>query len=436
MSEHPLQVGIDFSQKRADICLLDPDGQVINRHQGFANSYSGYQKARACLLDCLSNASYDGVEISAEATNNYWLPFYLQLWDDAQLQHHGVQLYLENPKQVHWFKRSYAEDNKTDRDDPYYIAERNRTRRRKFAWRPQKEWMALRFLTRLRFHLGKAITREKNYYLAHLFLQHSAYTFVQPFSNTFGQTSRSILSQPGLMKELSRLAKDEMLSRLKALCHTRLPDPEKNARRLREVVDQSFPVEESMGAALQQVLDLSLETITQLESQCRQVETWIANEVAQHHPEVLYLVGIDGIGLYFAAGMAAEIGDLQRFFQGQKWDHHKKRYRNKTLKDVEDAVAKYAGLWWPQNSSGDFEAQQRRMSKQGNRYLRYYLVEGVDRMRHSNPEYNQYYAKKYREVPKYKHKRALVLTARKSVGLFVGLLHRKEPYHSKEVLKT
>jgi hypothetical protein len=152
--------------------------------------------------------------------------------------------------------------------------------------------------------------------------------------------------------------------------------------------------------------------------------------------EVLYLVGIDGIGLYFAAGMAAEIGDLQRFFQGQKWDHHKKRYRNKTLKDVEDAVAKYAGLWWPQNSSGDFEAQQRRMSKQGNRYLRYYLVEGVDRMRHSNPEYNQYYAKKYREVPKYKHKRALVLTARKSVGLFVGLLHRKEPYRSKEVLKT
>ena len=40
--------------------------------------------------------------------------------------------------------------------------------------------------------------------------------------------------------------------------------------------------------------------------------------------------------------------------------------------------------------------------------------------------------RKYQEVNKHPHKRALVLTACKSVGLFVGLLHRKEPYRSPE----
>ena len=53
-------------------------------------------------------------------------------------------------------------------------------------------------------------------------------------------------------------------------------------------------------------------------------------------------------------------------------------------------------------------------------------------MRTHNTEYAAFYARKYREASKHHHKRALVLTARKSVGLVVGLLHRNEPYRSKE----
>ena len=52
------------------------------------------------------------------------------------------------------------------------------------------------------------------------------------------------------------------------------------------------------------------------------------------------------------------------------------------------------------------------------------------------PEYRDFYARKYAEATKHKHKRALVLTARKSVGLIVGLLHRNEPYRSKEARQT
>jgi hypothetical protein len=91
-----------------------------------------------------------------------------------------------------------------------------------------------------------------------------------------------------------------------------------------------------------------------------------------------------------------------------------------------------AGLWWPRTSSGDFEAEDRRMSKSGNRYLRYYLIQAANKMRSNIPEYAAFYARKFKEASKHHHKRALVLTARKSVGLVVGLLHRNEPYRSKE----
>ena len=60
MNPNRLQVGIDFSQKRADFCLLFPDGQPLLSHQAFANSRLGYQKARQMLLDSLQAYSFAG----------------------------------------------------------------------------------------------------------------------------------------------------------------------------------------------------------------------------------------------------------------------------------------------------------------------------------------------------------------------------------------
>jgi len=66
------------------------------------------------------------------------------------------------------------------------------------------------------------------------------------------------------------------------------------------------------------------------------------------------------------------------------------------------------------------------MAKTGNRYLRYYFIQAANRMRQSIPEYAAFYSRKYREATKHQHKRASVLTSRKSIGLFIGLLHRNE----------
>ena len=104
MSLNRLQVGIDFSQKRADFCLLFPDGQPLVAHQAFSNSLPGYQKARQLLLDSLRSQSFDGLDVSGEATSYYWLPYFWQITHDSELSACDISLFLLNPRQVFWFK--------------------------------------------------------------------------------------------------------------------------------------------------------------------------------------------------------------------------------------------------------------------------------------------------------------------------------------------
>mgnify|MGYP000343400316 CR=1 FL=1 len=190
-----------------------------------------------------------------------------------------------------------------------------------------------------------------------------------------------------------------------------------------------------MTQAIQHILTASLAHIAFLEGQVQQADAWITSALATA-PTVRRLLTIPGYGPVFSAGVGAELGDYQRFLAGQKWDPTHRRYRPRNLRDAEDAIAKIAGLWWPQAQSGGFAAEDRHLSKAGNRYLRYYLIQGAEQLRKHAPEYHRFYARKYAEASKHKHKRALVLTARKSIGLIIGLLHRDEPYRSEEERAT
>ena len=121
------------------------------------------------------------------------------------------------------------------------------------------------------------------------------------------------------------------------------------------------------------------------------------------------LQSIPGIGPVWASGILSEIGDITAFHSS-------------------DALAKYVGLFWPKGDSGDFTSEDNKMSRSGNPYLRYYLGEAANSVRKYIPEYAEYYARKYAEVPKHQHKRALALTSRKLVRLVFGLLVKNQLY--------
>lgn len=426
-----LQVGIDFSHKRADLGLFTGKGQPVISHRAFANSALGYSMAKELLLETLRTGQFDGLDISAEATNYYWLPFFLQLAQDSALAPYDLRLYPLNARWVRQFKKSYARDDKSDQKDPFYISERCRVIRPLTSWSSQLDFLPLRFYTRLRFHLVQNLAREKNYFCAYLFLKASAYGQIGPFSDSFGSTSSLVLSEHPSLDQLANLPIEELTSYLDHLSKHHLPDPKENAAKLHRVAQESFVLPQNLVEPVHNVLEITLAHIRYLEGQIKQVEDWIT-ATAQSHPEVAILDSVPGIGPVISCGIAAEIGDINLFLAPPKWDKRLHTWRARNLRDAEDAVAKFAGLWWPRNSSGDFEAQDRKMDKGGNCYLRYYLIQAAECMRQRIPKYADIYARKHREALKHKHHRALVLTARSSVGLLVGLLHRKETYRPPE----
>jgi len=324
-------------------------------------------------------------------------------------------------------------DHKSDYRDPYYIAERLRSLPHKNWWNFDAHWLGLRLRTRLRFHLSKSLVREKNHYQLFLFLAHSAYTQAKPFFTPLGQLSQTLLNKPELLDELLALPDNALAVRLVELSNDSLPDPEQTAIRLKQALSNSFPIPEELEPPLQEALHGLSHIIHSLQEQIRQLDTQIHKLSQSHYPEVAWLQSIPGVGPVFASGIAAEIGGLDRFITPLKWDKRSKTYRPRTLRNVEDAVAKFAGLWWPQFASGQFNAEERHLSKRGNAYLRYYLIQAADHMRQLIPSYARFYARKFAQVTKHQHKRALVLTGRKAVGLFVGLLHRRETYRPEEV---
>lgn len=94
---------------------------------------------------------------------------------------------------------------------------------------------------------------------------------------------------------------------------------------------------------------------------------------------LIILQSIPGIGPVWASGILSEVGDITAFHSS-------------------DALAKYAGLYWPKGDSGDFVSEDNQMSKAGNPYLRYYLGEAANSVRKHIPKYADFYARKYAEV--------------------------------------
>jgi transposase len=253
------------------------------------------------------------------------------------------------------------------------------------------------------------LAREKSYCTAILYLKASEYSRddKQAFSNLFGAASRAVVEEFASIEEIAALPFDELVEFIDRAGKRRFPNPAENARRLKQIAQDSYRLPAALQPPINLILDLSLKQIRALENQAERLNTVMA-EALEAIPNTLQT--IPGLGPVFAAGILAEIGDPKRF----NYDQSK--------------VAKFAGFKWRKTGSAEFTADETRLTRTGDPYLRYYFCEAAFSVQRCDREYGQYFQRKLKEVRKHRHKRATVLTARKLVRLVMRLLATNQPY--------
>lgn len=408
----PLYVGLDVSHQTFEAVLLDRHGQRVGPRYHRLNQRPDAQAFADELVQHLHAGGFDTVLIGLEATNFYGWHLQDLLASYEPLQPFNPQVYVLNPRLVHRFKQAFNDLPKTDPVDAWVIAQRLRFGELPHPCLLNRAYLPLQRLTRFRYQLMHRIVEEKATLLNHLFLKCSAATQpsagngpqIRPLAHAVG----TVLVEVASVDELAQMPLEDLAQRLDTLGKGRSPDPQQVALELQRAARASYRLDQALGEAVNLVLALSWQNIHTFQAQVKKVDQAIAREI-QAFPQHLCLLSVPGIGPVFAAGLLAEIGPIARFAN-------------------QAALARYAGLTWQQHQSGNFQAEETPLLRSGNAYLRYYLVEAANSLRVHNPQFAPFYQRKYAQSLKHRHKRALVLTARKFVRLVYALLSKQQLY--------
>jgi transposase len=407
-----LFVGIDVSSKSNVIRAIDFFSTI---HLAFAveNNQPGAAQLVNKIAEFLRGSDLSRVVIAMESTSIYSTHIACFLSTARELTPFKPEVYCLNPKTTANYKKSFIDIGKSDPAEAFVIADFARVGRiKQKPWRGS-QFLALQRLTRHRLHLAESTAREKSYMLTNIFLKFSELALSiedHPFSNTFGATAEAVLKEFLSTDDIIERTPQELADFVNEKGRGHFADPEHTAKLLRQAATNSYKLDKCLYEPLTISIASSFNCVSAFEKEMKTINKAIGNAVKGLNPtEYQCLTSIPGIGPVYGAGILAEIGTIANF-------------KN------EGTMAKYAGLVWNRAQSGDFEADDVKMSKAGNSYLRYYLIQAANSVRRYEPEFAAFYSKKFSEATTHHHSRANALTARKLIRLIFGLLGKNQLY--------
>lgn len=400
-----LFVGIDVSGATNVTRGMTQEGTVRLRCTT-VNDRSGAAELVHRVIDTLTSHNLDQVVFGLEATGLLAWHLRRYLTEDPSLKPYQPTMHMFNPKVVAGFKDAYNSLPKTDDVDAWVIADRLRFGRLPKQHAVDERYEALQRLTRARLRLVRSVAREKQRFLDVLFLKFSTFTQESPVGRKFGATALALTTGELLPEHIADMSLEDLAAKINGASRGHYADPQKVAEAVQKAARSAYRLSKSMADAVNIVLATHVTVIRALEGQIKVLDQQIAQLMSTFEQT---LGSVKGIGPVYAAGILAEIGDVRRF-------------------PNEAALAKFAGLTWTRHQSGKFESQETRLTRSGNAFLRYYLVEAAFRVMVHDPEYRSYYERKKVESKTHGHRRALALTARKLVRLVYVLLRHGRLY--------
>ena len=247
--------GIDIAKYKHEATVIDEAGTALPDSISFANSKEGCEKLLA-LFERLG-VSNDGLLIGMEATGHYWLSVY------GYLLEQGFEIKVINPIQSEAFRKMYIRQTKNDRKDSFIIAQIMRFGQFSTTSLSEETIVALRQLSRYRLALVDTCGDCKRRVIALLDQVFPEYDAL--FSDTFGVTSKEVLSQYPTPEDLLTVSTRKLSNLLEKTSHGRLG--KEKAEQLKAAAANSFGVSFARDAFAFQIRQL----VEQMEFLERQV---------------------------------------------------------------------------------------------------------------------------------------------------------------------
>ncbi|HFX3801411.1 TPA: IS110 family transposase [Enterococcus faecium] len=409
-----LFIGLDVSSQKLDTCFLT-DSKEILFEGSLSNDLIGASEIKQKILEYQETFGFYQIVIGMESTSVYSFHPSMFFYLDEDLKQLPVEVTVENPYRIKQYSRMFDQD-KTDKIDAQIIADYLRVDLHTLSPIKEEIYVGLQRLTRSRYQLVTQMVEAKQHFLENL--TYKCNTLSKELANednktsVFGTTIMNLLTEDITLDEFSEMPLEEAAELLQKLGKGRFKNPEQLVKSIKKAVRSSYRLGKVTKNSIDLVLGIIANEIKFLKKQIKEIEKAII-ALLETIPEAQCLLSVPGLGPVYTAGLIAEIGQIERF-------------------DDQSKLAKYAGLTWTKNQSGNSQSENTPLNRSGNRYFRYYLIEATNRVRITLPEFKEYYQKKKNEVPKHKHKRALVLTGRKFVRLIDVLLRNGQLYQPKK----
>lgn len=379
-------IGIDIGKNKHEATLINEKGNIIGKSIKFENSTAGFNKLISSINNY--NISNDKFVFSMEATGHYWLALFSKLVESD----YNVQVI--NPIQTDACRKFYIRETKNDSKDSFLIAQVTRFNGYSKTTLPDEVMISLKELTRFRTFLVDDISDYKR--KATVVLDKIFPEYTQIFSDTFGKTSKEILTKYPLPKDILNEDLESLAKVLSTSSKGRLGYSK--AEQLQNLAKESFGIKFATEALVMEIKSI-LSTIEHLQNQVSKLDEKIAVLLRSLGTTI---ETIPGIGPVLGAIIVSEIGDINRFSHASK-------------------LVTYAGIDPTVKQSGEFNATKNRMSKRGTPYLRRALWTASIVAAFNDPNLHEYYLKKKNEG--------------KHHGTIIGAIARKLIYRIFIVLK-
>lgn len=383
-------VGIDIGKNNHEATIIDESGVIISKSLKFTNSHSGANK----LIEYITrNIGSSEISFGLEATGHYWLSLY------SFLQEKGYVINVINPIQSDSFRNLYIRQTKNDTKDSFIIAEVIRFGRFTTTQLADDKLLSLRQLCRYRLSLVDSVSELKCRIITILDQVFPEYDNL--FSDTWGISSKKLLEKYQTPEEILEIDTYELANFLKE--HSRGQLGFAKAEKIKDAAKNTFGIKVAQNAfkfQLKQLIDQVLFIENQIKTLDEEIEFYY-NQFDCH------LTSIPGIGAVTAAIILSEIGDVKRF------------------KNASSLVA-YAGIDPTVKQSGQFLANNNKMSKRGSPYLRRALFLATSTCTLHESPLNDYYIKKRSEGKH--HLTAVEAVAHKLTHIVYAIMRDNKDY--------